>query len=139
MAGIAAQPFDGVEDGGAQAEVVRQGVGELGAGQPLGEHRGDALVGDELLEPGEAAVARLLAQGLTNEQIAARSGFRDKRTISRVNGQIYAAWGLDISATDEKAARTRAALIASRNRLMIWDADGTPRVMNDRGEWVIDA
>ena len=32
-------------------------------------------------------------QGLTNEQIAARLGFRDKRTISRVNGQIYAAWG----------------------------------------------
>src|SRR5215470_14826738 len=47
-----------------------------------------------LLEPNEQAVARLLAQGLTNEQIAARSGFRDKRTISRTNGQIYAAWGL---------------------------------------------
>ena len=92
-----------------------------------------------LLEPNEQQVARMLAQGLTNEQIAARLGFKDKRTISRVNGQIYAAWGLDISATDEKAARTRAALIASRNRLMIWDADGTPRVMNDRGEWVIDA
>lgn len=92
-----------------------------------------------LLEPNEQQVARMIAQGQTNEQIAARLGFRDKRTISRVNGQIYAAWGLDISATDEKAARTRAALIASRNRLMIWDADGTPRVMNDRGEWVIDA
>lgn len=92
-----------------------------------------------LLEPNEQQVARLIAQGQTNEQIAARLGFRDKRTISRVNGQIYAAWGLDISATDEKAARTRAALIAGRNRLMIWDADGTPRVMNDRGEWVIDA
>jgi DNA-binding NarL/FixJ family response regulator len=43
-----------------------------------------------LLEPNEQAVARMLAQGLTNEQIAARSGFRDKRTISRTNGQIYA-------------------------------------------------
>ena len=43
-----------------------------------------------LLEPNEQAVARLLAQGLTNEQIAARLGFRDKRTISRTNGQIYA-------------------------------------------------
>src|SRR5512139_2760776 len=41
-----------------------------------------------LLEPSEQAVARMLAQGLTNEQIAARQGYRDKRTISRVNGQI---------------------------------------------------
>ena len=41
-----------------------------------------------LLEPTEQTVARLLAQGLTNEQIAARLGFRDKRTISRVNGQV---------------------------------------------------
>jgi len=92
-----------------------------------------------LLEPNEQQVARMIAQGQTNEQIAARLGFKDKRTISRVNGQIYAAWSLDISATDEKAARTRAALIASRNRLMVWDADGTPRVLNERGEWVIDA
>ncbi len=91
-----------------------------------------------LLEPNEQQVARMLAQGLTNEQIASRLGFKDKRTISRVNGQIYAAWGLDVSATDEKAARTRAALIASRNRLMLWDADGTPRVMTERGEWVND-
>ena len=67
-----------------------------------------------VLEPNEQAVARMLAQGLTNEQIAARMGFRDKRTISRTNGQIYAAWGLDDSATDEKVARTRAALIVQR-------------------------
>ena len=59
-----------------------------------------------LLEPNELAVARLLAAGLTNEQIAERLGFRDKRTISRTNGQIYAAWGLDNSDTDEKVART---------------------------------
>ena len=65
-----------------------------------------------LLEPHEQQVARMLAQGLTNEQIAERMGFRDKRTISRINGQIYAAWGLADSATDEKVARTRAALIA---------------------------
>jgi DNA-binding NarL/FixJ family response regulator len=52
-----------------------------------------------LLEPAEQAVAQLLAQGLTNEQIAARMGFRDKRTISRINGQIYAVWGLADSAT----------------------------------------
>src|ERR1043165_7908446 len=33
----------------------------------------------ELLEPHEQAVAQLLAQGLSNEQIATRLGFRDKR------------------------------------------------------------
>src|SRR5262245_243423 len=90
-----------------------------------------------LLEPNEQAVARLLAQGLTNEQIAARMGFRDKRTISRVNGQIYAAWGLADTTTDEKIARTRAALIAQTGRLITWDADGVARVMNERGGWII--
>jgi DNA-binding NarL/FixJ family response regulator len=90
-----------------------------------------------LLEPNEQAVARLLAQGLTNEQIAARLGFRDKRTISRVNGQIYAAWGLDVNATDEKVARTRAALIAQIGRLVTWDAAGLARVMDAKGDWVV--
>src|SRR5690606_26055444 len=71
-----------------------------------------------LLEPNEQAVVRLLARGLTNEQIAARMGFRDKRTISRTNGQIYAAWGLADSATDEKTARTRAAIIVHTGRLI---------------------
>ena len=89
-----------------------------------------------LLEPNEQAVARMLAQGLTNEQIATRQGYRDKRTISRVNGQIYAAWGLSDSATDEKVARTRAALIAREGRLMIWDAEGVARVMTADGKWV---
>jgi DNA-binding NarL/FixJ family response regulator len=90
-----------------------------------------------LLEPNEQAVARMLAQGMTNEQIAARMGFRDKRTISRTNGQIYNAWGLNDSTTDEKVARTRAAVIARAGRLITWDADGTPRVLNERGEWVV--
>ncbi len=89
-----------------------------------------------LLEPGEQAVARLLAEGLSNEQIAARLGFRDKRTISRTNGQIYAAWGLDESTTDEKVARTRAALIVRAGRLIAWEADGTPRILDERGDWV---
>src|SRR5512135_2885545 len=57
-----------------------------------------------LLEPNEQVVARMLAGGLTNEQIAARLGFQDKRTVSRTNGQIYAAWGLNDTAMDEKIA-----------------------------------
>jgi DNA-binding NarL/FixJ family response regulator len=80
-----------------------------------------------LLEPNEQAVARMLARGLTNEQIAARMGFRDKRTISRTNGQIYAAWGLAADATDEKVARTRAALIVQAGRLLAWDEDGNEK------------
>jgi DNA-binding NarL/FixJ family response regulator len=90
-----------------------------------------------LLEPNEQAVARLLAQGLSNEQIAARLGFCDKRTISRTNGQIYAAWGLAETTTDEKIARTRAALIMRTGRLIAWDAEGIARVQNERGEWVV--
>jgi DNA-binding NarL/FixJ family response regulator len=87
-----------------------------------------------LLEPNEQAVARMLAQGLSNEQIAARMGFRDKRTISRTNGQIYAAWGLADSATDEKVARTRVAIIMREGRLLTWDADGRPYTVGPRGE-----
>ena len=97
----------------------------------------DTLLAFDLLEPNEQVVARLLAQGLTNEQIAARLGFRDKRTISRTNGQIYVAWGLSENATDEKIARTRAVLILQAGRLISWDEAGTPRVMNERGEWEI--
>jgi DNA-binding NarL/FixJ family response regulator len=88
------------------------------------------------LESNEQEVARMLALGLTNEQIAARLGFRDKRTISRTNGLIYATWGLDESTTDEKVARTRAALIVLTGRYLVWDADGTPRAENEHGDWV---
>jgi DNA-binding NarL/FixJ family response regulator len=88
-----------------------------------------------LLEPNEQVVAHMLAQGMTNEQIAVRLGFRDKRTISRTNGQIYAAWGLNQSSTDEKVARTRAAIIFHAGRLISWDDDGVGRIMNERGEW----
>jgi len=89
-----------------------------------------------LLEPNEQVVARLLAQGLTNEQIASRLGFRDKRTISRTNGQIYVTWGLSDTATDEKVARTRAAIIVHTGRLVAWDEQGVARVMDERGAWV---
>jgi DNA-binding NarL/FixJ family response regulator len=89
-----------------------------------------------LLEPNEQVVARMLAQGLTNEQIAARLGFRDKRTISRTNGQIYTTWALNETATDEKVARTRVAIIVQTGRLIHWDEAGEPFVMDARGEWV---
>jgi DNA-binding NarL/FixJ family response regulator len=88
-----------------------------------------------LLEPNEQNVARLLAAGLTNEQIAARLGFRDKRTISRTNGEIYAVWGLADTTTDEKTARTRAAIIVHTGRLLRWDAEGRAYALNARGEW----
>lgn len=80
-----------------------------------------------LLEPNEQQVARLLAKGLSNEQIAAQMGFRDKRTISRINGQIYTAWGLNETATDEKLARTRVAIIINAGRLIQWDENGEVR------------
>jgi len=90
-----------------------------------------------LLEPNEQVVARLLAQGLTNEQIAARMGFRDKRTISRTNGQIYTAWGLNVDSTDDKVARTRAAIIVRAGRLICWNKAGVPHVLDEQGEWVV--
>ena len=89
-----------------------------------------------LLEPNEQVVARLLAQGLTNEQIAAQLGFRDKRTVSRTNGQIYAAWGLDASTVDEKVARTRASIIFHTGRLLRWDTEGKLYSLNERAEWL---
>src|SRR5215207_3197300 len=89
-----------------------------------------------LLEPNEQEVARMLGQGMSNEQIAARLGFRDKRTVSRTNGQIYAAWGLADNTTDEKVARTRAAIIVREGRLLIWDEQGAPQILDSRGRWV---
>lgn len=90
-----------------------------------------------LLEPNEQAVARMLAAGLTNEQIAAQMGFRDKRTISRMNGQIYAAWGLSDTNTDEKVARTRAALIVHTRRLLVWNEAGQVTTQDERGQWIL--
>lgn len=89
-----------------------------------------------LLEPNEQIIARLLAQGLTNEQIAVQLGFHDKRTVARTNGQIYAAWGLDVNATDEKVARTRAAIICRSGRLLVWDEQGNAHRQDDNGRWV---
>lgn len=108
-----------------EIEARVQEVGQKDARDPMAR-----------LEPNEQEVARMLARGMTNEQIAAQMGFRDKRTISRTNGQIYAAWGLDETATDEKVARTRAALIVRAGRLITWDEDGMPFVEDTRrGDW----
>ncbi len=89
-----------------------------------------------VLEPNEQVVAKMIAQGYTNEQIAEKLGFRDKRTISRTNGQIYAAWGLDATTTDEKVARTRAALIVNSGRMLEWSEDGEPFFRNENGELI---
>ena len=89
-----------------------------------------------LLEPVEREVIRLLAQGMTNEQIARQLGLRDARAVSRANGQIYAAWGLSETATDEKVARARAAIIVREGRLIAWDQDGAARAQNAQGRWV---
>ena len=89
-----------------------------------------------LLEPNEQTVAKMLAQGMSNQQIAQRLGFRDKRTISRVNGQIYTAWELKKSTTDEKVARTRAAIIVQTGRLFMWDEQGQQHILDARGNWI---
>ncbi len=89
-----------------------------------------------LLEPNELRVAELMAQGMTNEQIAARLNLHDKRAVSRTNGRIYAAWGLSENAVDDKVARARATLIYLHNRLMMWDENGIALVQDRRGEWV---
>jgi DNA-binding NarL/FixJ family response regulator len=89
-----------------------------------------------LLEPNELRVVELLAQGLTNEQIAARLGLRDARAVSRTNGRIYDAWRLSDSTTDEKVARARATLIYLTDRPIIWDDDGRALVPDRKNGWV---
>ena len=89
-----------------------------------------------LLEPNERQVVRRLAQGMTNEQIARQLGLRDARAVSRANGQVYAAWQLADTTTDEKVARTRAAMIYHVGQMIEWDEDGVARVQNAQGQWV---
>jgi DNA-binding NarL/FixJ family response regulator len=90
-----------------------------------------------ILEPNEQAVVKLLAQGLTNEQIALRLGYHDARAVSRTNGQIYTSWGLNDSNTDEKVARTRASLIYHHRQMIVWDSEGIGRISTPDGEWKI--
>jgi DNA-binding NarL/FixJ family response regulator len=89
-----------------------------------------------LLEPNELRVVELVAQGLTNEQIAARLSLRDARAVSRTNGRIYDAWRLSDSTTDEKVARARATLIYTMDRPILWDENGDALVPDRRGGWV---
>lgn len=89
-----------------------------------------------LLEPNELRVVALMAQGMTNEQIATRLSLHDKRAVSRTNGRIYAAWGLSDNAVDDKVARARATLIYLNNRMLIWDEEGNALSQDRRGEWV---
>jgi DNA-binding NarL/FixJ family response regulator len=95
----------------------------------------DATSPRALLEPNELRVAELLAQGLTNEQIAQRLGLRDARAVSRTNGRIYDAWRLSESTTDEKVARARAALIYVYDRPIVWGEDGRALVPDRKGGW----
>jgi DNA-binding NarL/FixJ family response regulator len=95
----------------------------------------DAVSPRALLEPNELKVAELLAQGLTNEQIASRLGLRDARAVSRTNGRIYDAWRLGESATDEKVARARAALIYLYDRPIMWDEQGRALAPGRNGGW----
>jgi DNA-binding NarL/FixJ family response regulator len=96
----------------------------------------DATSPKALLEPNELRVVELLAQGLTNEQIAARLGLRDARAVSRTNGRIYDAWRLSDSTTDEKVARARATLIFVTDRPIIWDEGGRALVPDRKQGWV---
>jgi DNA-binding NarL/FixJ family response regulator len=89
-----------------------------------------------LLEPNEREVVRLLARGMTNEQIARQLGLHDARAVSRANGQIYAAWQLADNTTDEKVARTRAVMIYHAGQMIEWNEDGVARVQNAQGQWV---
>jgi DNA-binding NarL/FixJ family response regulator len=93
-----------------------------------------------MLEPRELEVAKFISQGLTNEQIANILKVKDKRTISRINGQIYSLWNLDSTAMDEKVARTRAVIIYNENKFIEWNEKGKAHYYDQEGnlkEWNI--
>jgi hypothetical protein len=41
-----------------------------------------------------------------------------------------------VNATDEKVARTRAAIIVQTGRLISWDGDGVAYILDERDKWV---
>jgi len=89
-----------------------------------------------LLEPNEQEVAKMVAAGMSNLHIAQRLGFRDKRTISIITGQIYTAWGLNATSSDEKVARTRATIIVNSGRLLTWDEAGIAYTWDEAGKQI---
>jgi len=98
--------------------------------------RGQAGAGSRALGTVLArAIARRVPGIVGLKESAARLGFRDRRAVSRTNGQIYAAWGLANTAEDEKTARARATLIYNTGRMIVWDETGTSLVRDARGDW----
>ncbi len=89
-----------------------------------------------LLEPRELEVAKLISYGFTNEQIAKSLNIKDKRTVSRINGQIYSLWGLDENSSEEKVARTRASLIFRENKFLYWKDGLKIYYFNEKNEEV---
>jgi DNA-binding NarL/FixJ family response regulator len=81
-----------------------------------------------LLSSIEQEVIARLAQGMTNKEIANDLGLKDERTVSRINGSIYTAWGVPAVGAFEKVARTRATLIYLNDSLITWDACGKPEL-----------
>src|SRR5258708_28129406 len=79
----------------------------------------DAQSPRALLEPNEVRVAELVAQGMTNEQIAARLNLHDKRAVSRTNGRIYASWGLSETALYDKVALARSHIFYTMNPMLL--------------------
>jgi DNA-binding NarL/FixJ family response regulator len=90
-----------------------------------------------LLEPRELEVAKLLSLGYSNEQISKKLNLKDKRSVSRINGQIYSLWGLDSNTLDEKVARSRAILIFRENKLFQWKDDYKIVYFNEHGNEVL--
>lgn len=82
----------------------------------------------------EREVAERLALGMTNDDIARDIGLTDGRAVSRVNGSIYAAWGLPAIGAGEKVARTRAALIYLTDTLLSWGTSGKPVTVEPDGQ-----
>ncbi|MCB1179210.1 MAG: response regulator transcription factor [Leptospiraceae bacterium] len=90
----------------------------------------------ELLEPVEKKVALMLARGFSNEQMAKVLGYKDKRSISRINGLIYTIWELREDGMDEAVARTRASIMVRENKMLNWEDDGRCFYKDTKGEWV---
>jgi hypothetical protein len=65
---------------------------------------------------------------MTNKEIASDLGLKDERTVSRINGSIYTAWGVPAVGAFGKVVRTRATLIYLNDSLITWDASGKPEV-----------